>query len=121
MKLIIHPDDHQLFFHALEALHQGREESLTIEYRMISKDGVMHWIECRCRKVEHDEDGTVSHLIGTIVDITDKKKREHDLHKLNHALLASNERMHLIMAATNTSIWEYDVITDTNFWPDKLW
>jgi len=45
-------------------------------------------------------------------------------HTLIHAdeeLLASNERMRLIMAATDAGIWEYEISTNTTIWSDKLW
>jgi two-component system, cell cycle sensor histidine kinase and response regulator CckA len=109
MKRIIHPDDHHIYFQAIEELRQGKEERAIIEYRILSNDGKIHYLECRCRNVEHDEDGGVLRISGTIVDITDKKKAEHELYKLNRALLAISACNQRLLHANNETELLHDI------------
>jgi PAS domain S-box-containing protein len=53
-------------------------------------------------------------LYSIINDITERKE-------FQEALLASNERMHLVMAATNAGIWESVFSKNIHIWSDELW
>ncbi len=103
IRMIIHPDDHQKFFFAQQVPFQDKNEMLTVTCRMISKDGVVHWVESRCRLVEHGENGKVVRMVGTVSDITDRKQAEDELLKLNRTLLAiSNCNQALLHAESET-------------------
>ena len=41
--------------------------------------------------------------------------------KIQEELSANNDRMHLIMKATNAGIWDYDMQTNTNTWSEEVW
>jgi PAS domain S-box-containing protein len=47
----------------------------TNEYRVIDKDGNVHWVYARGKAI-YDEDGTPLYLDGTIFDVTEKKVME---------------------------------------------
>ncbi len=53
-------------------------------------------------------------LYSIINDITERKE-------LQKELLMGNERMRLIMAATNTGIWESELSRNIHIWSDELW
>jgi PAS domain S-box-containing protein len=101
LKMIIHPDDHQKVFSPINELLDSQKENVTLTYRVISKDGAIHWVESRFSAVEHDEKGMVSRIIGTIIDITGQKKTEDELHKLNRALLAISKCNQALLHANN--------------------
>ena len=76
---IIHPDDRDA---AVEAnrIHYELGEPLTIELRMIAKDGSTHWIRDEAIMVS-DDDGQPLWSQGIIVDITERKLGEQQLHE----------------------------------------
>lgn len=53
-------------------------------------------------------------LYSIIIDFTERKH-------FQESLIAINERMHLIMSATNAGTWESMLETGTNIWSDELW
>ncbi len=41
--------------------------------------------------------------------------------EIEHAMLVTNERMHLIMDATHSGTWEWDLETNRHIWSDNVW
>ncbi len=88
LKMIIHPDDHDNFFQAIHnPLHLNNNHSVN-EYRIISKDGTVHWMAFTIRNVEKGVDGKALRISGTVTDITLQKQTESELRRLNRAHLA---------------------------------
>ncbi len=73
---------------------EGRVDKFEIELRMKHKDG--HWIDVLSRaRLAEDEEGNIlepRHLVGTHVDITERKKMEHELRQkdIYHRALLDN-------------------------------
>jgi len=61
-RTILHPDDRSRVFKIIEEHLQGKRDCSVIEYRMISKDGTIRWIEGRGKIVEYDKDGTPARM-----------------------------------------------------------
>ena len=101
MKMIIHPDDHHKFFFTTQDSFQDKKEMSIIICRMISKSGTIRWIESRGSIVEHDKDGNVIRMVGTVVDITERKEAEDELHKLNRTLLTISNCNQALLHADN--------------------
>ncbi len=101
MKMIIHPDDHHKFFFTTQDSFQEKKEMSIITCRMISKSGTIRWIESRGSIVEHDNDGNVVRMVGTVVDITERKEAEDELHKLNRTLLTISNCNQALLHADN--------------------
>lgn len=78
---IIHPDDRERVFAIMQEHLQGMRDISLIEYRMIARDGTVRWIEGRGKIVAYDEDGTPSRMVGTIIDVSGRKKDEEALRK----------------------------------------
>ncbi len=70
----IHPDDRQSVFKTLEEHLAGKKESFEIEYRLRTKSGDYIWILGRGKVVAHANDGKPIRMVGTNIDITDRKK-----------------------------------------------
>jgi len=109
LRKIIHPDDHQHFFTTIEKLFQEKNEISTIAYRIISKDGAVHWVESRCSAVVHDAYSGESGVVGTVIDVTRQKKGEDELHRLNRALLAIGQCNQAMLHARNEEELLYDI------------
>ena len=101
---IIFPDDRAHVFTMIEEHLQGRSESSLTEYRMISKDGTLRWIEGRGKVVEHDERGKPSRMVGTIVDIGARKQAE-------LRLQASEEQFRAAFEGASDAIFWADAAT----------
>ena len=79
LKSIIHPADRNQVFTAIEEHLQGKDDISILEYRIISKNGVIRWIEGKGKIVEYDELGTPARMVGTILDITEQKQNAEKL------------------------------------------
>lgn len=84
LRQIIHPDDHALVFGVIEEYQLGRRKTSVVAHRLISHDGSIRWVETRARAVAFDNEGQPTRLVGTVVDITERKRFE-------VALLEGNE------------------------------
>jgi len=84
-KKIVHPDDLARVFRNVE--HAAREHRREVEgdYRIVYPDGSVRWYMDR-GVIFYDESGNPAHIIGTTVDITDRKKAEEDLRRANEEL-----------------------------------
>jgi PAS domain S-box-containing protein len=105
LKTIIHPDDQQKFFHAVSALSRGQEEAASIEYRMVTGNGSIRWISYRLVSIEHDENGRVSRIVGSVFDVTERKEMEERLSRMDRSLLTiSNCSQALLHATSETGL-----------------
>jgi len=74
----VHPDDRQPVMEAAQAHIEGRTPEYIYEHRMRHKDGSVRWILVRGTAIR-DEQGNVIRLVGTDVDITERKRAEEAL------------------------------------------
>jgi PAS domain S-box-containing protein len=73
---LIHPDDLARVLQSNADRIDGRTDQIDIEYRMRAKDGSWKWIYSRGKCVSRDSSGRGTRLIGTHVDITERKDAE---------------------------------------------
>ncbi|WP_333458008.1 PAS domain S-box protein [Microcoleus sp. Pol10D4] len=78
---LIHPDDRQRMIQAAQRAVTGGEQSYVQEYRVISPDGVVRWINSPGR-VYLDETGRGVRMMGVSVDITERKQIEAERDRL---------------------------------------
>jgi len=83
---LIHPDDRERALRATSDCAENKIQSFEIEFRMKARDGSWKWILGRGRSLEIDEQGRASRLIGTHIDITERKQAEAELREA-HARL----------------------------------
>ncbi len=91
---IIHPDDKQFYQEHQRALHNEAMGPLTVEYRIIARDGSEHWIEHICRPLL----GKDSRYLGRRIsnrDITERKRAEKDIKE-------REENQHLLTQTIHT-------------------
>jgi PAS domain S-box-containing protein len=75
----IHPDDKTHVLGALKEHLAGRSNSLRIEYRLKTKSGDYIWVLGRGKVVAYGDDGSPVRMIGTNIDITERKEAENAL------------------------------------------
>ncbi len=86
-----------------------------VEYRMLDqRDGSLRWVAAKGRAV-FDADGVCRRVIGTAIDITQRKRNEERLHELNETLerrvadaLAERKVMADIVETTDTFVQVID-------------
>jgi len=95
---ITHPEDIELTQTAIDQLLSGQKETVHIIKRFIHKSGTVVWAEVGS-SLRRTETGDVLYLITSIVDITERKKAEEDIRKLNETLEARvTERTEALLA-----------------------
>lgn len=70
---LIHPEDRDAYFTALDAVPNKPGETV-IEYRLRDSDGVYMWIRDRLRMIEDRAPGEPRMLVGSMADITVEKE-----------------------------------------------
>ncbi len=73
---LVHPDNREVFLNRLIKRFAGEEIASFYEFRGIRKDGSMTWLEVRSSLIEYNGQPAVQ---GIFLDITDRKKAEHNL------------------------------------------
>ena len=83
------------------------------EHRMRCADGSYKWVLARGRVASRDAAGRPSRIVGTHVDITERKRTE--------AILVESElRLHLALDSARMGAWEYDLRTRTLYWSPEV-
>ncbi|MDP8213548.1 MAG: PAS domain S-box protein [Candidatus Zapsychrus exili] len=78
----IHPDDRDRVFKIIKEILNKEYVQFEIEYRLRTKTGGYIWVLGRGKVVEHAADGSPLRMIGTNIDITERKKKEEEIKNL---------------------------------------
>jgi len=73
---LVHPDDWPAVKLAIQRAHASGD--ISAEYRVIHKDGSVHWLHAKGRMF-FDADGQPERMVGFMIDITDRKNAEEEL------------------------------------------
>jgi len=88
----VHPDDRQQIINALDASIADANTDYAVEHRVIRPDGEIRVVQERA-KVYRDESGVPFRMIGSVHDITERKKAERELERYrNHLEVLVRER-----------------------------
>jgi diguanylate cyclase (GGDEF)-like protein/PAS domain S-box-containing protein len=83
---LVHPDDVEALRRVGIETMKGMRRSYAIEHRVRSRNGEWKWIISRGRVTERDPaSGRALRMIGTNLDITDRKRMEEALHSVAHS------------------------------------
>jgi PAS domain S-box-containing protein len=74
---LVHPDDREFVNENLAMAIQGIRD-YDIDHRMVRPDGKIIWLHARA-DLERDGEGIPTCLIGTVLDITERKLAEEEL------------------------------------------
>ncbi len=89
---LIHPDDRAAVFAANNDCIEARCESFLIEYRMQTSSGNWKWLQSRGKVVKRGENGQALRLVGTHIDITERKQAEEE-HEILTAQLQQSQKL----------------------------
>ena len=88
----VHPQDVPEAAARVKACIDGETDVYEVEHRMLHKDGSARWFLSRGSAMR-GADGTVQRLVGTKVDITERKRAEEAIRENEAALQASNREI----------------------------
>ncbi len=104
---VTHPDDFPRTSELAErALDPAIRDIPVFEYRLLLRDSSVRWVTASGRAIFAEVNGVMRGVryVGTIQDITDRKRAE-------HALVESEARLRLAMDAGRMAAWEQDAVT----------
>ena len=78
---LIHPEDLPLAIRQRTEQMAGQEGSFLTEYRLRARDGGYIWVQSRGRVITRTPDGNPERIVGTITDITERRKLEEQFHQ----------------------------------------
>ncbi len=134
---MVHPDDRKRALAVEEACIRNDVPAFGVEFRMLSHDGTWRWILRRGKVIIRNADGRALRMVGTHIDMTERKQAEEALRESEaiYRTLVENIPQKVFMKDTNScyvSINEHlardfgirpaDVFgkTDYDFFPRKL-
>ena len=86
---LLHPDDREEA-KRIELGHIDLGEPFAVEFRLRNKAGDWQWVMSRGKVVEWDANGRPLRMVGTHVDIDQRKRMEHELVKAKEAAEAAS-------------------------------
>ncbi len=107
----IHPDDALRANEDLQDALSGKRE-FNLVFRVIWPDKSIHFIQANAI-VSRDEEGNAIRMIGSNLDVTDRKKTEEEI-------LLANQRFEKVTEATNDVIWDWDIVNDMFYRSDAI-
>jgi PAS domain S-box-containing protein len=96
----LHPDDRERATQLYKEYVAGKTEEYRLDFRQRTKAGTWKWIYSVGRIVQRDANGKPLRMIGTHVDITDRKHDEEKLVKLNRVYSVISQINKIIVKAT---------------------
>ncbi|MCB1997699.1 MAG: PAS domain S-box protein, partial [Rhodoferax sp.] len=91
----------------------GKADGFSVEFKMRHKAG--HWIDILSRAtIIRDADGRAMRMVGTHLDITERRRIEHEL-RLSEASLAEAQRI------AHIGNWRFDARTGATQWSDEMY
>jgi PAS domain S-box-containing protein len=88
----VHPDDAQLVHETFDELLKGDAKTFHIEHRMLIQNGKYRWVLNRGIITDTTSYGVPTRIIGTLVDISKRKKQEKEIAQ-SKEMLADAQRL----------------------------
>ncbi|MBD2427265.1 PAS domain-containing protein [Phormidium sp. FACHB-1136] len=111
---LVHPDDHLGFATYIEQLDQSPPgTTLTFEYRVRHRDGRWLYVLLRGQAYTRDEQGHIQQVVGSLTDISCRKRTEANLQ-------ASEARFEAIANLVPDFLWESEP-DSFNTWCNQRW
>ncbi len=97
---MIHPDDLANYRAAVALQLSGASVFIDPEYRVRAGDGEWRWLYARSKTVAYGAAGEPTRIVGTLQDVTERKKAEHAL-RLSQA---SSRKLSLVASRTDNFV-----------------
>ncbi|MEY2686943.1 MAG: hypothetical protein RL375_1141 [Pseudomonadota bacterium] len=104
-----HPDDRAGLQAALHLHLRGDSLSFSHDYRTLAADCHHVWVQIRGRVVRRDEAGQPLRMVGTLTDISERKRHQTELGQALEKLQRSEQVLRHAHAIARIGSWVYDV------------
>jgi len=101
-KQLVHPEDRETTLALVTAFIEGRVEKFEVEFRMCHKRG--HEVNILSRAFFYEADGKARRLVGTHVDISERKRAEFELEQMHKQMLAASRQAGIAEIATGVNV-----------------
>ena len=101
LKQVVHPDDLALVEASEMRVRNGGKYDVT--HRILRRDGKVRWVHALAR-LQADEQGRVTRLVGTVQDITEQAEAQAELK-------SQRQRLTSIIEGTHIGTWEWNVVS----------
>lgn len=109
---LLHPDDRRWVLQEIGAsMRDGK--SRQDEWRIVWPDGSVHWVAARWQFIL-DQQGVPLRMLGTNVDITEKKLDQEKL-RISEANLREAQKL------ASLAHWKWDLTADVRYWSEELY
>jgi len=88
---LIHPDDAGDVTVATQRCVKNEVPAFEMEFRLKAVDASWRWVLCRGKITQRDAEGVAQRMLGTTVDITERKKSEEERERLREQLMQSQK------------------------------
>jgi PAS domain S-box-containing protein len=82
----LHPDDKDMVAAKIERVLARDFQDYRYEARIRHADGAYRWVSAVGFDIQRDQDGQVTRMLGVRMDITDRKRAEEEIRRLNQEL-----------------------------------
>ena len=106
------PEDYPHYRNTLREYFMQRTDRFQCEYRIRVGSGEVRWLKDRASAVRRT-DGRAIRLVGAVSDVTAEKE-------VQRALAASEARYAQALEAINESIYDWNLVDDTVFFPPRI-
>ena len=101
---LLNPDDLPYALQVVQEYNEGKRQTHELEFRLHTKSGEWIWVLSRAKIVEYNSDGKPLRLLGTHVDISDRKKGEEEIRRVNEELEARVHERTAQLESTNKEL-----------------
>lgn len=106
-KRTVHPQDLPHALEAIAAYREGKTEHIEFDFRLTSaRRAEGTWVMARGQAVERDLHGRPTRIVGTLTDVTQRKKIYSDL-------LDSEQRLNRVIAGSDQGYWDWNIQTNS--------
>jgi diguanylate cyclase (GGDEF)-like protein/PAS domain S-box-containing protein len=106
---LIHPDDMERVNAAMAAHLKGKAATFECEHRLLHRDGSWLWVSSKAVVTERDANRAPLRVIGTHLDITERRRAAESLAATARELQLSEERLSLALDGSGLALFDWDI------------
>lgn len=116
----VHPEDLEAAFASVQVHLEDPSRPHEAQYRMLHSSGREIWVQDRGQVVERAPDGAPVRMIGTLLDMTERKRWEEGLIEAQAEAERARERSDLAVSASGLGIWDWEFEPGVLTWNEEF-